>query len=358
MNKQKLEKAIRSFKGKHSTDPNILKGKDERAERIAYYQSYTPEKIKSMEPEDFYEYLGKLWSMIIWGNKKYIIDKIIADNGIENLKKQIIELLFGTRDIIQRWDNFKVKGMGPAAVSELLAYADPNEYVIFNKQTISCFKYLEIPDMPFYNYQFSGKRFSTACKAAKEIASVLKANGIDDVSLLAVDYFLWYEILPLTEKDNIDIVTATPSGGVKNVPSVDSFVHDEIIEMIVEIGRLLGFESNSEVKVSTGAIVDAVWETKIGNMGRAIYVFEVQKAGSNKSLILNLIKAKNNAAVQAVVAISDSKQIEKIKKEIEGTPLEGKLRTWDYKEVIEVHEALVKAHASINNLKLVPDSFV
>ena len=47
----------------------------EREERKAYYTSYTKEKILNMDENEFYEYIGKLWAMIIWGNKQYIIDK-------------------------------------------------------------------------------------------------------------------------------------------------------------------------------------------------------------------------------------------------------------------------------------------
>ena len=65
--------------------------------------------------------------------------------------------------------------------------------------------------------------------------------------------------------------------------------------------------------VSAGSKVDAVWEATIGNMGRVIYVFEVQTKGSIDSLILNLLKSKKNAAVQGVVAVSDAKQLEKIR---------------------------------------------
>lgn len=49
-------------------------------------------------------------------------------------------------------------------------------------------------------------------------------------------------------------------------------------------------------------------------MGRVIYVFEVQTSGSIDSLILNLMKAKSNKAVQGIIAVSDIEQIEKIKK--------------------------------------------
>ncbi|MCH5344338.1 MAG: hypothetical protein J1E64_09875 [Acetatifactor sp.] len=75
--------------------------------------------------------ISKLWSMLIWGNKQYVVEKLIADNG---------------------FDNLNVKGIGAATMSELLTYVDPEKYVIFNKTTILCFDYLDVPNMPKYNY--------------------------------------------------------------------------------------------------------------------------------------------------------------------------------------------------------------
>lgn len=134
-------------------------------------------------------------------------------------------------------------------------------------------------------------------------------------------------------------------------------LHDEIKEKLVAIGELLGFDSRSEVKITTGAVVDAVWEAKIGNMGKAIYVFEVQSKGSIDSLILNLKKAQSNAAVQAVVAVADEEQLAKIIRESAGVIDEKSLRTWDSEDVLAVYDSLVRAHESINKLALVPESF-
>lgn len=93
-------------------------------------------------------------------------------------------------------------------------------------------------------------------------------------------------------------------------------------------------------------------------MGRVIYVFEVQTKGSIDSLIVNLLKSLNNPAVQGVVAVSDSKQLEKIEDHAEGvTGLRDKLKLWDYKEVLDVHENLEYVNESINQLVLVPDGF-
>lgn len=251
-----------------------------------------------------------------------------------------------------------VKGLGPATMSELLTYVNPDEYVIFNKTTVLCFAYLAIPGMPKYNYQYTGKKYVEVCNVAKEISRVMAAAGIDDTDLLAVDYFLWDEVLPFAEKMATDGAEQAMTAPTKPVTSKESkSLHEEIKEKIVTIGELLGFESRAEVKITVGAVVDAVWEAKIGNMGKAIYVFEVQSKGSIDSLILNLKKAQNNAAVQAVVAVADENQLAKIMQESRGVIDEKDLRTWDVEDVLAVYDALVRAHESINKLALVPESF-
>ena len=63
--------------------------------------------------------------------------------------------------------------------------------------------------------------------------------------------------------------------------------------------------------------------------------------------------------MQAIVAVSDEVQIKKIKKESKGIhSIEEKLKTWNYEEVIEMHDCLERSNEIINNLGLVPDSFI
>lgn len=359
MNTQKLNAAITEFiKKKKSNAAYYEENWSERKERKDYYRSFSKDKLIAMTEEEFLEYISKLWSMLIWGNKNYVVDKLIGDNGFDHLKMQLAELLYGTSSIENRWDLFlkSIKGMGPATISELLTYINPQEYVIFNKTTILCYSFLEIPDMPKYNYQYTGKKYVEVCKTAKEIASELKKAGAEDYDLLAIDYFMWDEILPLAEKKSSEVPATL--GTKKPVTAKDSkSLHDEIKEKLVAIGELLGFDSRSEVKITTGAVVDAVWEAKIGNMGKAIYVFEVQSKGSIDSLILNLKKAQSNAAVQAVVAVADEEQLAKIINESAGVIDETALRTWDSEDVLAVYDSLVRAHESINKLSLVPESF-
>lgn len=361
MNKQKLRKAISDFLASQKSNAAYYKDHwAERKERKNYYQSFTKEKLLAMTEDDFFEYISRLWSMLMWGNKEYVVGKLLADNGFDMLKRQLAELLYGVAPIEGRWNTFlkSIKGLGPATISELLTYINPQEYVIFNKTTILCFGYLDIPDMPKYNYQCTGKKYGEVCAIAKEIAIELQKSGAEEYDLLAVDYFLWDEILPLAEKESSDSVKgATPTSNTPVTVRDSKSLHDEIKEKLVAIGELLGFDSRSEVKITAGAIVDAVWEAKIGNMGKAIYVFEVQSKGSIDSLILNLKKAQSNAAVQAVVAVADEEQLAKIIRESIGVIEAKSLRTWVSDDVLAVYDALARAHESINKLALVPESF-
>lgn len=357
MNKFKIRNSIEVFK-KQIEENGDIEAIKERKERKEYYQSWTREKMKNMTEDEFVEYIGKLWSMIVWGNKKYIADKIIELNGFKNVKNMLIELLYGNDNIEKRWDKFykNIKQIGPSSMSELLSYINPNEYVICNKVTCACFKYLEVKNVPTYNYQYTGKNYKMLCDNAKEIKSLMLKEEIKDVDLLIVDYMFWDVIYPKSRNENsID----KEEEEIQIEKDKKQFIHNDIINQIVEIGRWSGFESKSEVKIANGAIVDAIWQAQIGNMGKVIYVFEVQTHGSIDSLILNLQRATNNFAVQAIVAVSDEKQIEKIKREIEGIHnIQSKLKTWDYKEVMEMHDCLERSNEIINNLGLVPESFI
>lgn len=333
----------------------------QRQESIIYYSTYNSEKILKMNEEDMYVYLSQLWAMLIWGNKKYYIDKIIADNGLINLKENLNNLLWSSQDIEIRWDGFRksILGLGPAMMSEILCKTHPDDYMLWNRRAYAALQYLGVEGLPRYDYQFTGKKYNFLCNIVKEIAIELSKCGIEDVSLLAVDYFIWDELQVV---DNLSEIYKSK----KQIPITEElddkktsdFIHNEVRDKISNIGDWLGFKSKAEQKVAEGSRVDVYWEATIGNMGRVIYVFEVQTAGSIDSLLMNLLKTLNNPAVQGVVAVSDESQLTKIKNQAQHIPnLREKLKYWDYKEVLEVHESLEFVYESINKLQLVPQGF-
>lgn len=359
MNIQLLEKHIKNFKEKHKKNPIELESAYKaRLEAISYYRSFAKTKILNMSREELYQYLSKLWAMLIWGNKHYVVDKIIDDNGFENFKKELAEIVWGEKEISERWDIFrsKVKGLGPAMISEILCKTHPDKYAIWNRRAYVGLHYLQAERLPRYDYQVTGKVYKYLCDVTAQIAEELQKAGIKDTSLLAVDYFIWDE---MQVEENLSKIFDTKPSKIEKIKASESeFIHNDIRDKLRDIGQWLGFEAKTEQKVAEGSKVDTIWEATIGNMGRVIYVFEVQTKGSIDSLMVNLLKSLNNPAVQGVVAVSDQAQIEKINKNTTALKeLQGKLKLWNYEDVLKVHESLEFVNGSINKLKLVPEGF-
>ena len=180
--------------------------------------------------------------------------------------------------------------------------------------------------------------------------------GFTDKSLLAVDYFIWDELQ--VEENLAKVYDKKPITLDASTVEESEFMHDDVRNKLGDIGTWLGFNSRTEQKVAEGSVVDTIWEATIGNMGRVIYVFEVQTKGSIDSLILNLLKSLNNPAVQGAVAVSDQQQLEIIKKHaLNVKDLRDKLKYWDYESVLKIHESLEYVNSSINELGLVSQGF-
>ena len=326
---------------------------DERDERKDYYSSYTKEKLLSMNEDELYEYIGKLWAMIIWGNKQYIINKYIQDNGFEKLKQNLAYLLYGKDSLEIRWDNFnkKIKGFGPAMMSELLCYIYPKECMIWNNTSKESYEVLEIKGIPKYNYQLTGAKYLEMTKYSKEINKIINKKTGKDYDLLFVDYFFWDSLKTLENK------TQEAEKENKSVINKKS-LHTELKEKVKDIGIWLGFDASNEKKIGAGAIVDVVWDFSVNNVGKVTYVFEIQTGGSIDSLIMNLLKASKYKNVQGIIAVSDKMQLETIKKEAEDIFKDSnlKIQYWDQDDVLDVYDKLQSVNESVNKILHIEDS--
>jgi len=326
LNIEELRGRIRDWKAKLARDPQrASRDRQERAERIAYYKAHSADRIRSMDADEFYDYIAKLWAMRSWSNKKYVVDKIIEENGFEKVKDELAKFVWGELPIEERWDNFRstITGMGPAMMSEILSHSRPNEYLLWNRRAYVGLRYLGLEDLPRYNYQVTGKRYRALCDAAIKMVGELRNAGIADADLLTLDYFIWDE---LQVEENLNQIHRKTDAIVADEASepiatdepgkpeaAKASLHDEVRDKLEQIGVWLGFDARTEVRVSAGAVVDVVWEFSIANLGRVIYVFEVQSKGSIDSMVLNLLRSLNNPAVQGIVAVSDAVQIEKLR---------------------------------------------
>ncbi len=324
----------------------------ERHEMCEEMQLFTELKLENLTEEEFFNMIAPLWAMRIWGNKKYYIDNLIESNGMPLIREQLYNLFYGKTTIASRWDDFrtKIKGIGPAIMSELLNKFNPNDFILWNKKSLTAFLALQIDKVPKYNASLDGKRYEYLCSVGKSLVEYAQKEGFIEIEdLLALDYFIWQEL-------QIETNTTKDDTHEEETPKQKEFVHNDVRDRIRDIGELLGFKASVETLVADGARVDAIWEVSIGNMGRITYVFEVQTGGSIDSLLLNLMKAKNNPSVQGIVAVSDSTQIEKIKKEVNSLKdIKDQIKYWDYNDVLKVFDSLSSAYESINILGLVPD---
>jgi len=332
----------------------------ERRELIAYYQGFSRDKILSMSEEELYQYISRLWAMLIWGNKQYVVDKLLENNGLDFLKQELADLVWGKEKIEQRWDRFRknIKGMGPAMISEILCKAHPDQFLLWNRRAFVALRYLQVDRLPRYDYQLTGQVYSYLCDIGQQISREMARAAIEDTSMLSVDYFIWCELQVEDNLSRMHDKKEDSAGPIAEPLAVTENLHNDVRDKLRDIGQWLGFTAKIEQKVADGSQVDAVWESTIGNMGRVIYVFEVQTKGSIDSLIVNLLKSLNNPAVQGVVAVSDRDQLERIKKHAKDVVgLRDKLKYWDYEQVLKTHESLEYVNNCINQLELVPQGF-
>ena len=350
--KRKIERYINLF-GKYSASDEYLKDIKDRKERESFFsEALKEDKIESMSEFEFGEMISKLWATGLWTNKEYVVQKIINDNGLDKIKQELKNLLYGQESFEKRFERFvkNVKGLGPASITEILCFFNPKEYGIWNDKARKALKILGFENILLLKkYQISGKEYLKFNEVAKDIAEELRKAGFEDADLLIVDYFL-YEVWrtgDITQKIEI------------REPEEYDFDHNEIRDFIRDIGMWLGFEAETEKIIGHGARVDVIWRAKIANLGVVTYVFEVHKSGSIDSLILNLQKAIRNPTVQKVIAVSDKKQLERIKKEIQGLSEDfiRALSFWDAYDVERTHEKLSEVIKSIEKLELVKSEF-
>ena len=77
---------------------------------------------------------------------------------MEKIGKELSNLVWGESAVEKRWDRFrsKIKGMGPAMMSEILCHVHPDECILWNRRAYVGLNYLKVPSLPKYDYQLTG----------------------------------------------------------------------------------------------------------------------------------------------------------------------------------------------------------
>src|SRR5450432_480163 len=329
---------------------------ERQARRELYAELLSPEALAQMTELEFGQVISSLWASRIWGDKGYLVGKLIYDNGLPRLTDQLRRLLWGKGSLPTRYDTFRktIKGLGAASITEMLAFVHPDTCSLWNDTIRKTLAILGI-DVPRKN-QITGEEYQVINALIDSIGNELEQeHHIGGVDFLETNYFL-YAVWETGRE--LAIERAAPEA--LQPPVVDEdFDHDEIIEQLINVGQWLGFQAEREKPVARGAVVDAIWQARIANLGVVSYVFEVQRRGSIDSLILNLQRAQNNPTVQRLIVVALSHEIERIRQEIATMP-ESFRKSVAFMEVSEViHAAALIGELSgiIGKLELVRSEF-
>lgn len=346
--REALTQALSHFK-KYAATEEYRDWLREGERQRAFFCEVLPSRLEQLSEADIGEMVSSMWAWSMWANKGWVAEYLIRENTLPRLAEGL-KLLYDTRRTPE--ENFEaflraVKGMGTACVTEILAYLHPGRCGIWNQQARKALQLLKATDnFPLKQSRLSKEEYARFNRLVQLHAEEIRRSGIINADSVVVAIFHYY------------LATQEPITAPEPEVDAKDFDHDEIRDLIARIGANLGFDTSTEVAIGSGARVDVVWRARIGNLGMVQYVFEVHRSGSADSLILNLQKALNSPYVQKVVAVSDSQQLERIKRECEELPEQFRraLRLWNVDEVVRVANALDEAIGSISRLGLTAET--
>ncbi|MEM2162099.1 MAG: hypothetical protein QXY85_08080 [Candidatus Nitrosocaldus sp.] len=338
---------------------------DEANIRIKRFRELlSPDNIDKLGEDGVKEILTSLWAVTdslrhrsprrvkkivqasqVKGSKDKLFQIFLDANGndINKIRMNIKELIHGNRPLAERYDNFRtnVDGGGSTTITGILTFYYPSRYCLWNEWVRKAADLLNLSRELYSNkQQIDGKEYEHVMDVLKQIKDILEKEGLGS-SYLDVTLFMYF----LSGKDDA-------YRKERDVKVKGDRKHDDIIEMLLQIGNTLGFDVQREVQIAKGSRVDVVWSARIGNLGSIKYLFEVQVGGSIDSLLLNLQKAMYDRTAQRLVVVADMETLEKVREEAEPLSSDFKKRLvyLDVNDVIHAKEMLENAMQRLSKL--------
>jgi len=314
-----IRQFVNNLRGRLQDELSEKGWKKEREERQALFTKLLSEKnITNLSESNFRKIIKSLWAFHGWTNKDYVVDKIIENNGFDEVKKSLKQILYSEDPLETRFDNFKVKGLGTSSLTEILVFVDPEKYCLWNDKPRKVLPHLGIDQIPkrvFKYTQINGNEYVKCNEVLDSIRKILLDEGFEKVDFLDLDIFIWL-IFNQSEKLTKDI---------KKEPTIKSTLisketgftassmsHWDAIGIIVELGKTLGYETyvadpskkykgkplsdfstSSEVPEECTSIkgierVDVIWFS----FEPPFYLFEVEDKGTMREALHRLYQAR------------------------------------------------------------------
>lgn len=333
INLHKLEQIIPQFHRFLETDGKAWQV--ERREKDAFFsRHFAASEIKNIDEGTLRELIHILWAFNGWTNKDWLLQEMLR-SGLPTIREAFQYLLYSDDSIIKRFDFIKrqVRMMGAASISEILAHHNHERYPIWNSRSRQGLITLGIEEtyLP-RSAQISGSQYASFREMVHQVRSQVATRYSEFTDLFQLDFLLYF--VSLETHTSEEAVLPTPT-----LLAAEDFDHDTVIDQILELGDGLGFEVEKEFSVMHGCRIDAIWRSRVANLGTIAYAFEVHRRGSRDSAILNLQRVRRDPTIQKVVVVSLQEELERFKLEIASLD-EGFRTAVGYFEVSDLQRAL------------------
>jgi hypothetical protein len=330
INMDSLRSLMPGFR-KYLTTPEAAQEQEERKAKDEFLAThFSEERIGELDEGILRELIHRLWAFNAWTNKDYLLEEMLR-SGLPTIRQAFKQLFYGQEDIAKRFDYVKnhVRVMGAAGISEMLSHLDHKKYPIWNTRSRRGLIALGLEEKQLpRSSQISGAQYASFCELMRNVRAQVTAAFPEFDDFVQLDRLLYFASL----QHKALAPSQAPAEEVQ-------FDHDAVVDRIVELGDGLGFEVQKEVRIAAGCRIDAIWRSRVANLGTIAYAFEVHKGGSRDSAILNLQKVKRDPTIQKVVIVSSEKELEVFRREI--APLdEAFRRSVSYFEVGDLQRAL------------------
>ena len=238
--KNNLRLHIKAYKEWLTTSDGPESVEEHRDHERFFKEKLRSDRIDTITENEFREIWKTLWASGFWGNKDWYIDnKLLGPNGLERIKQELKNLLYGSGEINERYDRFKqnIKGFGTSSLSEILHFVFPEKYCLWNEKPKTVLPFLELNLLPegFFKYQISsGHDYLRCVRAVEVIKNELAQHGIRD--FIDLDIFFWYVykyVIP--EEEERRPIRVFPA------PTITINSHEGAEYYLLELGKMLGY---------------------------------------------------------------------------------------------------------------------